>query len=221
MKSRLEIKALARDALREQRGAGILILLIFLLIVIAGSLLDHIPFIGSLLVLATVIFIDYPLAVNVEGAFIKIFNREKTGAGEIFDNLSVNYLRKAGGMLWMTLWVTLWTLLLVIPGVIKSISYSMTGYILADCPNVTATEALKLSMRMTNGHKLELFIAGLSFIGWMLLSALTLGILYIVYVGPYIHITFAGYYVGLRDKALDSGVIERSELAGESEATSM
>ena len=88
----------------------------------------------------------------------------------------------------------------------------MTPYILAHCPNVSATDALKLSMRMTNGHKGELFVMHLSFIGWMLLGALTLGILVIVHVGPYMGTTTAGYYIELRDEALAKGIIRPEEL---------
>ncbi|MCL2068872.1 MAG: DUF975 family protein [Oscillospiraceae bacterium] len=158
-------------------------------------------------------FIIMVLAVNISGGtFVKIYSRETTTVGEPFSNLSVNFFRKVGGMYWMALWTTLWTLLLVIPGIVKSYAYLMTPYILADCPNVKATEALKLSMRMTNGHKMELFVMTLSFIGWALLSVLTFGILWIVYVGPYMETAFAGYYVELRDQALASGLIDRSEL---------
>jgi uncharacterized membrane protein len=67
-------------------------------------------------------------------------------------------------------------------------------------------------MRMTNGYKAELFVMHLSFIGWNLLGALTFGILTIVYVGPYMSITEAGYYAELRDRAIESGVIRAEEL---------
>jgi len=100
---------------------------------------------------------------------------------------------------------------LMIPMIIKSLSYSMAVYILADCPNVTATTALRLSKRMTDGHKGKLFVLGLSFIGWMLLGLLTCGILYVVYVGPYMYTTFAGFFVELRDQAIAEGKITREE----------
>ena len=212
MKTRQEIKALAREAFAQQRSVGILVF--FLLAVIGGvsGSFSNIPAIGWLLSIAAT-FIIMVLAVNISGGtFVKIYSRETTTVGEPFSNLSVNFFRKVGGMYWMALWTTLWTLLLVIPGIVKSYAYLMTPYILADCPNVKATEALKLSMRMTNGHKMELFVMTLSFIGWALLSVLTFGILWIVYVGPYMETAFAGYYVELRDQALASGLIDRSEL---------
>ena len=132
-----------------------------------------------------------------------------------FSEAFQNYPRKLGGSLWMGLFVFLWGLLLVIPGIIKAISYSMTQYILADCPNVKAKDALKLSMRMMQGHKWEAFVLGLSFIGWIILSLLTLGILSTFYVGPYMDSTFAAYYLEIRDEALRTGAVTREQLDGE------
>lgn len=170
-----------------------------------------IPVVGWLIYIA-ILFTIIVLEVNTCGAFIKIFRGEKTGVDEPFTQLKVNFFRKGGGMLWMSLWVCLWSLLFIVPGIIKALSYSMAPFILADRPNVTATGALKLSMRMTKGHKGKLFVLALSWIGWMILSALTLDILYIVYVGPYMSATYAGFYEELRDQAVASGAIGQFEL---------
>ena len=214
MRTRQEIKALAKDAIRQQRGTSIVTLLLLNLIIAAGMIFDVIPVVGGLLVSASLFFIDFPLMVNAEGIFIKIWNREKASANELFSNFSVNYLRKVGGMAWMMLFIYLWMFLLVIPGIVKAIAYSFTPLILADCPNVTARQALKLSMRMTNGHKMKLFVMSLSFIGWFILGILTFGILLFVYVMPYFYATYAGYYVELRDKALADGIVSQEELYG-------
>jgi len=214
MKSRQELKTIAKAAIAQQRGVGILLILLFSLIYFGGALLSVIPVLGILLVYGTTFFIDLPLMVNIfGGSFVKIQKGETVNVGDPFTELfSVNYMRKVGGMAWMTLWVTLWSLLFVIPGIIKGLSYMMAPYILANHPNVKAKEALKLSMRMTNGYKMELFVACLSFIGWFILSSLTLGVLWIVYVGPYFSATFAGYFLQIRDKAIADGVIQASEL---------
>ena len=248
MKSRQEIKSLAKEGVAAQRGTAILILLVLMLISLGAGIIGAIPFIGWLISIAAAGFFLMALEVNVYGSFIKIFKKEQTEIGEPFSALSFNFLRKVGGMWWMGLWALIWSLLgvivitvysslimaaefngnevsvgflvimpfvavvLSIPGIIKSIAYSMTPYILADCPNVTARDALKLSMRMTAGHKGKLFVLGLSFIGWMLLSAITFYILYIVYTGPYMYATFSGFYLELKEQAVASGVIEASEL---------
>jgi uncharacterized membrane protein len=211
MRSRQEIKFLAKEAMKEQRGTAILIYLLVALIGGVGSFLGYIPFIGPLASIA-LSFLTMALGVNVCAAFIKIYYKEKTDVGFVFNSLSVNFFRKVGGMYWMGLWTFLWSLLLIVPGIIKSLAYSQTSYILADCPDVGATDALKLSMRMTDGHKMELFVLGLSWIGWCMLSALTFGIVGIVYVFRYVGTTAAGYYVELRDLAIDSGRILPEEL---------
>jgi len=104
-------------------------------------------------------------------------------------------------------------IVLSIPAIIKYYSYSMTPFVLADCPNVKATEAIKKSMKLTKGYKGKLFVLDLSFIGWGLLSCLTLGILAIVYVLPYYTTTWAGYYEELKAQALEAGAITAEELA--------
>ncbi len=101
-----------------------------------------------------------------------------------------------------------------LPVIFKSYSYAMTTYILADCTGVRAQDALKLSMRIMDGHKWELFVFQLSFIGWSLLSALTCGILSIFYVNPYYRNAEATYYLEVREQALRTGVITMGQLEG-------
>ena len=67
---------------------------------------------------------------------------------------------------------------------------------------------------MMYGHRMELFIAQLSFFGWLLLSGLTGGILYVLHVGPYMELTFAGIYEEIRQIALDEGKVSQLELDG-------
>ena len=106
-------------------------------------------------------------------------------------------------------------LLFFVPGIIKSLSYAMTPYLLDDCKNLPAKDALKVSMRMMKGHKWELFVFHLSFIGWHLLSVLTLGILTIFLVSPYQNTALAGYYEERKKSALEEGIITEAELNGE------
>lgn len=91
------------------------------------------------------------------------------------------------------LYVLLWTLLFIIPGIIASYSYAMTGYILAEHPELTASEALAQSKQMMSGNRLRLFFLELSFLGWDLLCILTLGVgnLWLV---PYKQAAFAAFY---------------------------
>ncbi|MBJ6745474.1 DUF975 family protein [Streptococcus sp. 121] len=90
-----------------------------------------------------------------------------------------------------------WTLLLILPGLIKSYSYSMTNYIIEDLvaqgKDIEPTEAITKSRILMDGHKLDLFLLDLSFIGWVLLSILTFGI-GSLWLSPYIYTTRAAFY---------------------------
>ena len=83
----------------------------------------------------------------------------------------------AAARLLQTLYILLWSLLFIIPGIIAAYSYSMTGYILADNPDMTADEAIARSKQMMDGNRWRLFCLQISFIGWSILSSLlTFGI---------------------------------------------
>lgn len=77
-------------------------------------------------------------------------------------------------------------------------AYSMAPYILAENPEMSAKEALEKSKQITQGHKSELFVLQLSFLGWILLSAVTLGIASI-YVVPYMSATVANFYNSIKE----------------------
>lgn len=95
--------------------------------------------------------------------------------------------------LMISIFTFLWSLLFIIPGIIKAYSYSMAWYILCENPEMTPTEALRTSMDMMNGHKMDLFVLHLSLIPWYLLVGITFG-LAILYVGPYTNIIVANFY---------------------------
>lgn len=95
------------------------------------------------------------------------------------------------------LFIFLWALLLIIPGIIAAISYSMTFFILADEPNLSALDALKKSKRMMQGFKWKLVTLHLRFIGWAILSVFSFGIGFI-WLTPYIKVTEAKFYDDLK-----------------------
>lgn len=101
-------------------------------------------------------------------------------------------------VLWLTnqLLIALWSLLFVIPGIIKSYAYSMSYYVLLDNPDMSANDARKRSMELMQGNKWRLFCLDFSFIGWILLSFLTFGIL-LFWVMPYMEVAHAEFYQSL------------------------
>jgi len=91
------------------------------------------------------------------------------------------------------LYIALWSLLFIIPGIIKGYSYAMTPFILAEHPDLTASQAIRFSEDLMDGHKADLFILELSFIGWDLLAVLTLNLGHIA-LNPYKNAAHAAFY---------------------------
>lgn len=200
MKLRAEIKALAKDRFRDQYGITVATgFLVSLLMGCVGW-----TFVGTILIVP-------PLVVGLAYFNIKVYKGQQADIGDAFTGFN-DFGRNIAGVLWAWLFTFLWSLLFVIPGIIKALSYYMTPYILADTKNVSPTDALKLSMRMTEGYKGEIFVMMLSFIGWGILSAMTGGILWIFYVGPYLNASFAGLYQELKANALAKGIVKPEEL---------
>jgi len=92
-----------------------------------------------------------------------------------------------------SLYITLWTLLFIIPGIVKGYAYAMTPFIMAENPDMTANEAITASRALMDGHKGELFMLDLSFIGWDILAALTLNLGHLA-LNPYRNAAHAAFY---------------------------
>ena len=93
---------------------------------------------------------------------------------------------------------------------IKSLSYFMAPFILADNPNISPVQAITESRKIMNGHKMDLFLLGLSFIGWGLLVLITFGLLYI-YVFPYMLITLQNFYDRIKNNESNTNTLADSE----------
>ena len=183
--NRIELKNRAKQSLTGNWGAAILGLVIYGAIV---SLLSTTG-VGS--------FVTGLVSLGYISLYLSIL-RGKTPTFEgsisaVTENIGTKFV----STLLVMLYTFLWSLLFIIPGIIKSYSYAMTPYILLDRPELSATDAIKESEKMMDGHKMDLFILDLSFIGWVLLSMLTCGIL-VLYVEPYMMATKAAFYLELK-----------------------
>lgn len=112
--------------------------------------------------------------------------------------------------LWNLLWTRLWGLLFVIPGIVKSYSYSLMFFILAEYPDVGVTKAMNLSKEMTRGKKADLFVLDLSFIGWFILCILSAGIGFL-WLSPYIIMTKTNAYHAIKAEAIQRGIVKAED----------
>lgn len=93
----------------------------------------------------------------------------------------------------------LWSLLFVIPGIVKGIAYSMAFYIKIDHPEYDWRQCIEASKIITMGHKMDLFLLELSFIGWLLLGSLALGV-GVLLVIPYMCAAQVQFYNRIKDQ---------------------
>lgn len=187
--NRAQLKANAKTQIKGK--IGVLFVITLLIAVISGlanAILSLVPFGG---IVATVI-ITPAFALSVVRVYLNLTANVDpevkdafTGFDDFWAAFKVNFL--------VGLFTFLWSLLFVIPGIVKSLSYSMSLYILAENKGKPALECIAESKEMTNGHKMDLFVLALSFIGWGLLVVITLGIASI-WVVPYMSATYANVY---------------------------
>lgn len=157
------------------------------------------------------IFLGYVLEVSGRKFFIRAAENDSDMNYLGFGFSSTRYIEIIKTMLLKGVLTFLWILLLIIPGIVKSYAYRMVPYILADNPNIGCRRAIELSNEMTMGHKFDIFVLDLSFLGWYLLGALLFGI-GTLFVRPYDNATNAELYLELRENAVRSGMCTCGEL---------
>ena len=123
---------------------------------------------------------------------LNLIDGEEVKIGQIV-SFFPHWLKAIGTCFLRNLYIFLWSLLLIVPGIIATYSYSMTTYILAEYPDIPIREALRLSKLMMYGNKWRLFCLLISFIGWEILCAFTLGIGYLWLI-PYQKAAITDFY---------------------------
>ncbi len=133
------------------------------------------------------VFVFNPVTTGLRQFFRQNATDSRTGLSK--ENIGLaftgNYTNIVAAMFTTSLFTFLWSLCFIVPGIIKSYSWRMVPYIIAEDPEITGTEARERSAMMMNGSKWESFILDLSFLGWAILGIFTLGILNIVFTNPY------------------------------------
>ncbi|MED0656809.1 DUF975 family protein [Anoxybacillus ayderensis] len=199
----------ARKALKGKWGSAVLLILVYALVTIVVPFGVEVVFSGgweawlyqetvpasASIVSMFVSFALIPLSVVLYWVFLDAYRNEPIRIAPLFTVYQNGKLalKLIGTSLLFGLFVFLWSLLLIIPGIIKSLSYSQTFFLLKDHPEYSALQAISESKKRMKGYKGKLFLLYLSFIGWGLLSILTFGIGFLWLV-PYIYTSLAAFY---------------------------
>ncbi len=176
-----QLMTMARESLRGKWGLAIGTCFIYGLVISVSG----VAFIAPLI-------IGGPMMLGL-AMFSLSLSRTNDPDLEILFKGFKNFGTALGAYLLMLLFVFLWSLLLIIPGIIASIAYSMTFFILADEPELGASDALAKSKRMMRGYKWKYFCLNLRFIGWAILCVISLGIGFLWLI-PYMQISYAKFY---------------------------
>lgn len=189
---RITLKNQAKEQIKGKIGILFVISLIIGLIEGVIGLLNFLPGVG----IVVTIIVTPAFALSLSRIYLGLTASITPTVGDAFSGF--NDFWSSFKVTFLTgLLCFLWSLLLIVPGIIKAYSYSMAPYILAENKGMSARECLRRSKEMTNGHKMDLFVLRLSFIGWALLCAVTLGIASI-WVIPYVQTTMANAYNSLK-----------------------
>lgn len=195
--NRVEIKNFAKEKLSGNLGSIWKILIIALGISLASTCVFSIlfnkmdaDFLDSLLGILMM-----PLGIGTTAFFVSLIENENFEAKDLFKYYH-DFVKIIGVTVLMGLIVMLGYICFIIPGIILTLSYSLVPIILIKKPELGIVETLKYSREKMQGHKLDTFVLGLSFIGWAILGTLTFGILYI-WLYPYMQLTFTKFYLNI------------------------
>lgn len=200
--SAAEIRAYAREALNGKWGYGIIVWLLAMLINTLVSLPEYLvddgntfgdiwSFISSA--------VSWCMWFGVMACFLDIARKAHLSYKRLFTGFrSLKFFFKfVITEVLQFIFLICWYLLLIVPGIIKYYSYAMTEFILLDHPEYGPLQAITESKKMMYGHRMRLFILGLSFIGWFFLCIITLGIASL-WVVPYYGTARAKFYIDLK-----------------------
>lgn len=192
--SNYQIRTLSREQLQ---GNWVKVVLLCLVAILIAGMLGGISRIGP----GISFLVSGPLNLGIVSCFLKLIRKEEFR----FENLFDGFKNLASALILNILigvFVFLWLLLFIIPGIIAAYSFSMAYYILSDEPSLGAMEAINRSKKMMMGYKWKLFSLHCSFIGWAILSILTLGIGFLWLI-PYIKTATANFYKNLKDMTMN------------------
>ncbi len=192
---RIQIKSRARDLLGHRLFGEtwiMAVLAVFIISAVSGAAGTVFVGIGAAVVSGILMYgLCYIfLKLNKDGEPIRLEHLFKGFQDDFVQVLLISLLSQ--------LFILLWTLLFIIPGIVKSYAYSMVHYIKIDHPEYDWKQCLEQSQKMMKGNKAKLFFMDLSFLGWIIVGILCLGI-GVLWVIPYMECSRAVFYENIKD----------------------
>ena len=161
----------------------------FVIMILISAGASIIPVAGSIISL----IVAGPLAIGAAYFALKITKDDNPKTDDLFFSFNNNFGNSILAYLLVVVFVLLRLLLLIIPGIIASLAYSQTWFILAENPEMDSYKAILKSKEMMKGYKLQLFKINIRIFGLSLLCILTFGIGFLWLI-PYQYVVYAKFY---------------------------
>lgn len=196
-----ELKSRARMQLRGKWGISVIAFLIYSVIIgmsASKEIGDYFD-INKLVVFTNAVgfLLGGLITVGISKFSLNLVRGKEISINDLFSNFDI-YLKTLGLYILSGICIFIGTLFFVIPGVIIAIMFSQAYYILSEDKEKSITQCLRESSELIRGYKWDYFVLELSFIGWWIVSILTLGI-GSLWVVPYQGITETNFYLELKE----------------------
>ena len=185
--------------------AGVLITLLYFIVVSVAGFSEFIltrfsPRLGSIIYFAIYLLAALPMAFGFYWIFLRLCKENKPlDVAEVFFAFNCRKYYTAGIVVQIlySIYIFLWSLLLIVPGIIKACSYMLAPFIVAENPDINPKEAIKLSEKMMEGHKMQLFKMVLGTLGCVVLSMFLAGIP-MLWITPYYMAVYTNFYLAVK-----------------------
>ena len=207
MKTYSDYRAAARESLSGNwKTSAIVMLLIMGISILLSTVIALLSLDSEWLSNTLSVIVSILLILPLQWAFANALLQLVRGDNNITDNTKQSFKTN-----YRTFVLTYLLMIIILLGIgvvtlligifILNYAYRMVPYIIQEYPELTPREALKLSREMMRGHKWNLFVLDLTFMGWVLLTILTLGIGGL-WLTPYMQTTVAHYYEDLKQATI-------------------
>lgn len=197
------LKSNAKSQLKGKWGIAVISFLIGIIITsILSAIANFVESDGLKFILEILnVLVAGAIAYGLCNISLNFANNNEAQISDIFTGFNSKvYLKTVGLSLLIGIAVIIGTILLIIPGIILALMYSQAYFILCEDNDKGVVQCMKESAAIMKGHKCELFVLQLSFILWLMLGAITCGIA-MLWVTPYMYVTYANYYKSLKSTA--------------------
>ena len=188
--NRVELKEWSKEKIKGNIGniwigIGIVFAITFLFSFasgfIAGIFGEHsiISFIVSLAIELLLI----PLTIGFNAYIMGFVKNNEFNRDDIFSQYEYSF-KVIGANILISVLIVVGMVFFIIPGIYLAFSYALVPYLLITHKELSISETLALSRKMMDGHKLDYFVLGLSFIGWTMLIPVTFGLI-LIWLYPY------------------------------------